>query len=162
MPPLDALHAVGSSRPWSRAGGGLSFPSFFFYFKGECRTEPLYCGPWFVHSCQFACLNVGWVFFFPSYSSLSEGDSCFFYVCLLKEGCEGKIIFRCLKNEPQVFGAIEASKGQAVLGFSCESSSSGLLNHGWTPKGSAKCPHILISSGYPWTTAPNVDFKIQM
>lgn len=45
------LHAVGSSRPWSRAGGGgLSLPSFFFYFKGECRAESLYCGPWYVCS----------------------------------------------------------------------------------------------------------------
>lgn len=75
-------------------------------------------------------LVVFWVFL-PSYSSLNEGDSCFFYVCLLKEGCEGKIIFGFLKNEPQVFGAKEAFKGQAVLSFSCESPSSGLLNHGW-------------------------------
>lgn len=47
----------------------------------------------FIQNCQFPYLNIGWGFF-PSYSSLNEGDSCFFYVSLLKERCEGKIIFQ--------------------------------------------------------------------
>lgn len=59
-----------------------------------------------------------------------------------------------------MFGAKEAFKGQAVLGFSCESPSSGSLNHGWVLKGSAKCLHILISNEYLGTTTPNVGFKI--
>lgn len=79
-----------------RRGGNLSFSFFFipFFLKANAVQNYFTVGPGlFVQSCQFPYLNVGWGFF-PSYSSLNEGDSCFFYVSLLKEGCEGKIIFQ--------------------------------------------------------------------
>lgn len=79
-------------------GGGEEeiFLSFFlpFFLKANAVQNYFTVSPGlFVQSCQFPYLNVGWGFF-PSYSSLNEGDSCFFYVSLLKEGCEGKIIFQ--------------------------------------------------------------------
>lgn len=76
--------------------GGKSFLSFFFPFflKANAVQNHFTVGlGLFIQNCQFPYLNVGWGFF-PSYSSPNEGDSCFFYVSLLKEGCEGKIIFQ--------------------------------------------------------------------
>jgi hypothetical protein len=87
-------------------GGGereidLSF--FFFFLSFYVVQNHFTVGPGlFVQCCQFPYLNVGWGFF-PSYSSLNEGDSCFFYVSLLKEGCEGKIIFQIPQELTQSF-----------------------------------------------------------
>lgn len=65
-------------------GGNRSF-SFLspFLFKGKCSMRNHFTVGLglFVQSCQFPYLNVGWGFF-PSYSSLNEGDSCCFYVSL--------------------------------------------------------------------------------
>lgn len=77
-------------------GGKSFFLSFFlpFFLKANAVQNHFTVGlGLFIQNCQFPYLNVGWGFF-PSYSSLNEGDSCFFYVSLLKEGCEGKIIFQ--------------------------------------------------------------------
>lgn len=86
----------------------------------------------FIQNCQFPYLNVGWGFF-PSYSSLNEGDSCFFNVSLFKKkkkkGCEGKIIFRIPQELTQMFGPEADFKGQAALSFGYESPSGDSLNY---------------------------------
>lgn len=71
----------------------LSFFLPFFLKANEVQNHFTVGLGLFIQNCQFPYLNVGWGFF-PSYSSLNEGGSCFFYVSLLREGCEGKIIFQ--------------------------------------------------------------------
>lgn len=80
-----------------RKGKSFFLPSFLFLKANAVQNHFTVGLGLFIQNCQFPYLNVGWGFF-PSYSSLNEGDSCFFNVSLFKKkkkkGCEGKIIFR--------------------------------------------------------------------
>lgn len=62
-------------------GGNLSFFLPFFLKANAVQNHFTVGLGLFIQNCQFPYLNVGWGFF-PSYSSLNEGDSCFFYVSL--------------------------------------------------------------------------------
>ena len=90
QPQRAARSTVLSFRAELGGGGERGNLSFFLSFlKANAVQNHFTVGlGLFIQNCQFPYLNVGWGFF-PSYSSLSEGDSCFYYVSLFKKGVWG-------------------------------------------------------------------------